>query len=283
MNSETQAGRGRKIGWICDWTVDELLGGAELTGRELLTAGQALGYDVKEITPRSQQSEIDWIIINNVRYFPLITISQMLTSKFIYFCHDPIILPIHQHLFSLAKHIFFYSPAQINYYTQFFPINLDKVSLCPAPIDPDKFYSLEKEDFAVSLSDLGANKGIYNIMQIAKENPSLRIELYGKNVIDYKSTPELSNLQYKGVIPYSEVPKILALAKIFIHCPVWLECFGRSVVEAYLSDCQLTVNQNVGAFSYSWNWQDKAEIKERLRKVPTDFWLQVGKIIESSK
>jgi hypothetical protein len=279
MNSEPLKQTGKRIGWIYDWTVDELLGGAELTGRELVTAGQALGYDVREITPRTQQREADWLIVNNVKYFTLVNINQMLASNFIYFCHDPIVLPIHQHLFSLAKHIFFYSPAQVNFYTQIFPINLDKVSLCPALIEPDKFYSQEKEDFAVSLCDIGVNKGIYNVMQIARENPTLRIELYGKDIMGYEPTSDLLNLQYKGLIPYQEVPKLLARAKYFIHHPVWLECYGRSVVEAYLSDCQHIVNQNIDALSYNWNWQDKNEVKERLRRVPVDFWSKIEDII----
>lgn len=270
-----------RILWINDWTVEELLGGAELTGRELVTAGKQLGFNVRELTPRTVASEGDWLILNNIRTFPLYQIQQMLNCRFLYFCHDPLVLPIHQQLFSLAKHIFFYSPAQQDFYLQRFYIDRDKVSICPAPIEAAQFYKNTqepKEDFAVALTDVAVNKGINNLVEFARKNASLRIELYGK-LVDLPEEPLPANLQYKGILPYPEVPQVLARAKYFVHLPNWLECFGRSVAEAYLSGCELKVNQNIGAFSCPLSWNDREELSQQFAQIPQMFWNTVNRVI----
>jgi hypothetical protein len=58
----------------------------------------------------------------------------------------------------------------------------------------------------------------------------------------------------------------------FIHLPNWTEPFGRVVMEAYLSGCELIVNDKIGAMSFDWDYSDYDEVKDKLQSSVKKFW-----------
>jgi glycosyltransferase involved in cell wall biosynthesis len=182
-------------------------------------------------------------------------------------------------LFGLARRVYFVSPAQQRLYTQGrgFPINPDKILLCPAPIDVDKFAPSAQKSGAVYVGKLGRDKGFDNLVAYARKT-GISLELYGRKEPGIE-IPPLPNLQYKGKVPYEQVPGILARAQIAVHLPNWLECYGRNVMEAYLSGCELVINGNVGAMSYDWDWSDRDAVREKVRRAPNDFWESIEAVV----
>jgi glycosyltransferase involved in cell wall biosynthesis len=79
-------------------------------------------------------------------------------------------------------------------------------------------------------------------------------------------TPEaLRYPGYRGGVPASGVPSLLARTQKVLLLPTWPEPFGRVAVEAALAGCELEVNSHVGAVSFGLdladpgNWRGSAE------------------------
>lgn len=266
---------------MADFTVAELLGGAELTCQQLIDAGRALGHEIVEITSRKphglRRNDYDLMIVNNVKHFRLIEIMAALKARFVYFCHDPLVLPIQATLFSRARRVIFCSPLQRRFYAERFSLADDRVVVMPPPIEASRFRPLEKEDYAVAVGEIGPHKGLEHVIRFAEEHPELPVRLYGRKASS-STIPSRPNLEYMGVAAYADVPRIVGHAKVFVHLPNCLECYGRAVMEAYLCGCELIVNGNIGALSFEWPWDDPNAVRENLARAPRDFWSLVTQL-----
>jgi glycosyltransferase involved in cell wall biosynthesis len=97
-----------------------------------------------------------------------------------------------------------------------------------------------------------ADKGPVQVEQWAEKNGG--VDFYGEGWEDSR------------VVDYDDLPEILARYKTFVHLPRVTEPFGRSVVEAWASGCELVVNRNVG----SVHWI--SEESDKLETAAEDFW-----------
>ena len=102
------------------------------------------------------------------------------------------------------------------------------------------------------------------VVSEAKGYENLKREYFHKNLVivgDIHPGVKLDFGDYRGKLPYSQIPDIMNRAKNFVYLPRWPEPQGRVVVEAALSGCNLIVNDNVGAMSFPFDISDPHNIQ----------------------
>jgi len=60
------------------------------------------------------------------------------------------------------------------------------------------------------------------------------------------------NISFHNPVSNKEVLEILGKTKTFICQPVWPEPSGRLAMEAFLSGCEMIINDRVGTFSFDF-------------------------------
>lgn len=259
-----------KIGYICDYSLSENLGGAEITNLIMIESGKDYGYDVVQITRNDfdpLQLNFDLLIVDNVATFSLEQVEYILRKPFIYFCQDTNLAPATNRMISNAIYSVFLSPLQLGFYRK--RLEFKDAYLIPSPVKADSFHSGDKKDLAIYVGLIAEHKGIENVISFARANPNMAVYLCGP--LDY-NLPNLANLVYKGILSEAELVNLYATAKYLIHLPETIEAFGRTILEAYFSDCILIVNKNIGCLSYDWDWSDKRLIARKVTNAPKEFW-----------
>jgi hypothetical protein len=109
-------------------------------------------------------------------------------------------------------------------------------------------------------------KGLVQAFEWAEENEP--VDFWGPMAPAVAETPRI---RIKGPVPHAHVPTILRLYKRFVFLPTAVEPFGRAVVEAWASGCELIANRNVGAL----HWIERPE---GLETAAADFWRLVGRL-----
>ena len=72
------------------------------------------------------------------------------------------------------------------------------------------------------------------------------------------------NVDYRGPVPYAQLPELLWQFETFVFLPSTLEPFGRVVAEAHAAGCEVWTNRNVGAMEWLGT--------PGLRNAAEDFW-----------
>jgi len=107
------------------------------------------------------------------------------------------------------------------------------------------------------VGNLHDGKGVIQIIEYAKKNPSVVFDFYYARSADYlvRQLKSLPNCNLIGFVPKEKIYENYNKYEYFIHIPMHFESFGRAVGEAYLSGCKLLVNDRVGALSYGWDYK----------------------------
>jgi glycosyltransferase involved in cell wall biosynthesis len=135
----------------------------------------------------------------------------------------------------------------------------------PAPIDQERFKPTRQirkhREGAVTVGTFGhPGKGQQLLIEWASENEPVDVYGYGAFF------PHHPTLRDKGELDPGDVPNVLWDHSTFVHLPSDVESFGRGVVEAWASGCELVVNRNVGALY----WIE--ENPEAISTAGEDFW-----------
>jgi len=263
-----------RVGWVADHFYPEHLGGAEITDYLMMKAGEERGYEIVrldkgKVSDYRNLAKLDFLIVSNVHSFSKEQIENILRKRYVLYLHDCVIDPHTPILLKHASLVIFLSPLHRRFFEERFIVPR-RVLVCPPPIEVGQYDASEKEDFAVYVGLIVKHKGIFNVLDYARRNPSLKIVLVGRSLVPNLSLPR--NVEYLGQLERGELLKLLSRAKYFIHLPEWVEAFGRAVAEAYLCGCQLIVNERVGFLSYPWNYDDREEVKRELSKSRDVFW-----------
>jgi glycosyltransferase involved in cell wall biosynthesis len=115
-------------------------------------------------------------------------------------------------------------------------------------------------------SALHAGKGLVQAFEWAEEHEP--VDFWGPLPYPVADT---ERIRVRGPVPPAHVPEILALYRRFLFLPSTVEPFGRAVVEAWASGCELVVNRNVGAL----HW---LEHPDALETAARDFWAIVEEL-----
>ncbi len=118
------------------------------------------------------------------------------------------------------------------------------VAFCPPPIPVERFIGRSEErEGACWIGRMYPEKGVLNAMRWSGQNKT-QTDFYGTGPF---RPGKAAYVQYCGPASYDLVPVILAQHETFVFLPNWVEPFGRTVAEAWLSGCKLEVNERIGA------------------------------------
>ena len=173
-----------------------------------------------------------------------------------------------QRLFAGAKTSYFVSPQHEEVMKCFVD---PKRSFVVRPIINTQMFfnaNLPREIPYLYVGTICEAKGVFNILKWAEENKidPVDIAFVGTNIsgVDLK----LMGFQYSPKLPYEDLPNVYNRTDTFIHFPRWPEPQGRTVVEAALCGCNLLVNDNVGATSFSFDLSKP----ENIDGAEQEFW-----------
>jgi len=284
-----------KIIFVADaYAKDYPFGGAELTTEAILKKSKLpikrlYSHEVNENTIK-ENLDYYWIFGNfyGVKENVLLQISQKINYSILEYdykyciyrsseihelstknkcnCHNEKRGKIVSIFFNNAKHLFWMSEAQKNFYLNLFPFLSKKDNIVLSSVfDEDDLQSLEsldtsnKNDKWIILSSKSLIKGISQSIEYAKKN-KLNYELVG-------------NLSRKDLL------EKLSVSKGLIFQPFGKDTCPRLVIEAKLLDCELIINDNVQHGKEEWFNLEKKEIISYLKNRPELFWSVIYKDI----
>lgn len=265
----------KTVAWISSRSYPEYEGGAEITEYVLMEKGRKQGLKI-DYWNKNPEKDYDLYLFGNTHdWYPQKVFDLIEGKRFVFFSHDPLIKEQTLRLLKNSFLVVFMSPK----HRDFFLSKLKKKKTLlqpPAFLDLEKWYSTKKENYAVYIGDLNEYKGVQNLYSYAKDHPETTFKVFGRNFASFPFT--LDNFHYYGWLPTEDVAKELAKAKYFVHLPSRVDPGPHMVIKAYLSDCELIVNENVGVLSYTeWNWDNKEEIKKKLREKTNTFWERINR------
>jgi len=276
-----------KIIWFDDYGLQDIPGGTQQTNHIIIKYGHQLGFDIVEYRPHQIEElkdENGLFILNGITRLRPKNLNWILENKpYIRYEHDywaKTHIARHPKLFENAILNIFLSPLHYEEHKHL----TDNYVLQPSPVENFRLLPniARRDNVCLSVGRADFHKGTHLVVEYAKERPYLKFEFYGwyPNDIVRKNIDVLPNCRRYHAVPNQLMPQIYASARYFIHLPTCKEAFGRTVLEAKLSGCQLILNQNIGATSYDWDWDNYEEIQRRNEGSPALFWDRIERILD---
>jgi len=300
-NKFKSVGKRPLVGWVQDTNI---YGGAELSNKVVIKAGEDLGYLFYVCTPESFDKnrliECDFLVINNFFFFEPMQFHFILDLLFEY--KKPYVKYEHDHreiigsdarpvlarlLFNQSFLNIFISPMQEKNHRRHLGMIIDPYYLLPPAIDTKIFKLLDniERDPKLAVNTCGRlyqSKGYYNMLQFALNKKDLKFEIYTR---DYKDMvgpfEQLKNVKVFPLVENDYLPKVYNRAAYTIHLPQALEACGRTIAEGILCGCKPLLNDNMGIKSFidlhvgdkKWFRYDK--FKSLIDQGPYSFWKAV--------
>lgn len=280
----------KKVLWLTDYTTKEVpAGGAEITDSWILKAARISNLNVDVIRPVDLRTDIldkaDLIIFSNNYEFKETTRNEVMRRKpYIAYSHDSgrwmDVLKQHPDMFNNALGSIFLSPLHRDTFNNYLA-TAKNVFCIPPHITLDfQDKGLSRENKIMFVGNIHDGKGIPDIIKFAKSHKNIHIDFYynrgqGNYISELRS---LKNCHMVGYVPKEQIYENYNKYKYFIHIPRHYESFGRAVGEAFLSGCNIIVNDNVGACSYGWDYKT---FRENTMKSHFLFWETIQNIIKS--
>jgi len=266
----------KKVCWFSDRLYPEYEGGAEKVDYMIREIGKKQGLQIDHWKDKPTLEYDLYILGNNHLWPPEKTFSLIEGRDYAFFRHDPLANEHTYELLNKAHVVIFPSPGLRTFYEK--RVHLKNVMYQPwASITEEwnNYHPSQKEEFALYIGDLNRYKGIYNLIEYAKDHPDMLFKVYGRNIENVNFT--LSNIQYFGWLPENKMVETLSKAKYWVQLPSMIDPFPQTIVKAYLSGCEIITNRNMGCFTYpDWNWNDPEDIKKKLKEYQETFWQRLN-------
>jgi glycosyltransferase involved in cell wall biosynthesis len=277
--------------FIHDHDVTEIPdGGAQQTTAELI---RRCPYDIDLALPATidgfDLEAFDLLIVSNCKFFSRPQLERILAHRcfikherdYYNLVHDDHV-DIRKAMFEKARAAVFLSPGHAMQFQAEHPdIDWSGVNLAvsPPPVDPAKFnpWGSRRRPVYAFTAALHQHKGVDNFVNMARLNPGMKFEAYGRGPLR-PQLEEVDNIEYKGTIPFEDMPDLFNEVAGFVHLPNWLEPYGRAAAEARLCGCEVVVNDRVGAATFPWFW-DYPVLMVKMLKAAGDFWKNAGGLV----
>lgn len=257
--------------------------GAELTIKELMEIGSHKGFKIsidllKNFeTSKKKINHSDLVVLNSTSRcdFEIELLNYLMTSSVPYIklefdynfcirrnilctvdrnvksCCNPDKFHIYRKLFSNSKLNIFQSPKHYQAHFDFYGEAVAEHLIMPPTVQVEKLKPAEiKQDHTIPFfGDLNYMKGGDAYVDFALEHPEMKFTVYGENRLR-REMPE--NISFHKPITNIEVLEILGKTKYFFCQPVWPEPSGRLAAEAFLSGCEMIINEKIGTFSFDF-------------------------------
>jgi glycosyltransferase involved in cell wall biosynthesis len=292
----------KNIVWLQDCSSDEQVGGSEITSDAAYNHGKNLGFNAVIMTvSRTKILNMDldlvlewgdWFVLNNIKYwmerYPGFLTRIIETKSFIRWEHDYLWdhgwpLELIKQIFTTSKMNVFMSPLHMREHIHRIP----EIGAHPKNITMPSFVELKlfkpvdgvvrKPNSVIYAGRTVGHKGFNNVIDHARNNPSLSYDVYNLDNVLYDNLP--ANITIKGAVVHTELPAIYSSYEHCIHLPNWTEPAGRSVVEATLCGCKCILNDNVGIKSYPWFTQNIDKLRTALQIQTALFWFEMCRVM----
>lgn len=234
-----------KVGWLQD-PETEVIGGAELTCRELLSHVPP-GVEVVPMPSGGVARGMDVYVVQNCTSYREEDIPN-LKAPVVKYVHD--VWPhgdpnLRWWLCHRAQLLIWLSPLQRKHFHH--DVTIPEVLMPPAmdlrPFREAAAEGMPRADRTLWLGQMTwAGKGIDNVVAWASQNGV--VDFYGAGPFEPAPGP---NVNPCGQMPYHAVPALMAQYRRFVHLPSGIEAFSRTVIEAAAAGCEVATNTNVGA------------------------------------
>lgn len=276
-----------RIAWINDHQTG---GGAERTNCAAMEVSPFRG-SIDLVTPERFSCDYEFFIINNSRLFTELQLEWIVRNRpFAVYSHDVLPtthVPLRYEMFYLSSLNIFLSPLHLRETEIRYGIRIPRAVAIPSIFTParlDRLATRRERPRSKSTCWVGSiykHKGIDNVLLWAREN-GVAVDFYGSG--DPVLTAQLGFSSYANYHGPIEDPLLLyGNHGKFIHLPGSVEACGRSVIEAYLSGCEMVVDtEKVGFFSYGLDFRDGDSVAEFLTGAGIRFWDQMARAMEHS-
>lgn len=287
---KVKVGMSAKIAWVHDNTLQEVAsGGAERTNSLLVQAipdDLELSFLTPSLLTDKDMLKSDLLIVSNVKLFGVEqlkwiddTNKKIRVERDYWNLIDDTHKPYKKSIWEGSVAGVFTSPAHRDEYLKLHPgITFpDTLFTIPSPIETYNFWRRKKENIIVYIGALDIHKGIVDVLEWAKTQ-GLIVIVHGQGRLR-RWVASHPNARYGGVISYDAIAQLLGKAMMFIHRPVWVEPYGRTVIEARLSGCQLLLNDRIGCLSYDWWGEENSYLRYFLPTQGKVFWDTILEVI----
>jgi len=296
-----------KIGWFNDQDPWLKQGGAALTDFSHIIFGiKERGVDIDIVTPSNVggliDEDYDLLVLSNCVTFPKETIKHFCKRfPYIVFTHDyyfckfrlhfsgrpdikdsPLCLfwkEIHQG----AKKNIFLSPLHREMHEIIFDKEVLGKEICiPSNLETD-FWKPNPDvkkirNSVLNINGLAIFKGRYVINDYVKQHPELKFTFAGGG-----TQLRLPNCQYIGAVTRQKLRELYWQHEYVMLLPETSQPCERVACEALLCGNKILYNDNVGLFSFPWNFKDRKEVRNLLRQAGPGFWDEVYEVYEQEK
>lgn len=232
--------------------LDGTIGGAELTMQEFAAA-------TPEGVEHVELEDADTVVVGNCVTFPE-SLRGRLSGKKVYRYFNDVDAhskPALRRWFLKNATCIFISERQVAH----FPDAPKDYHLIPPPVDLERFrppLNTKREGTVSVATWQGPGKGAAEVEKFAREHGP--VIAFGTGSF-YPAGP---NVEFRGPVPYAQLPELLWQFETFVFLPTTLEPFGRVVAEAHAAGCDVWTNRNVGAMEWLGT--------PGLRNAASDFW-----------
>jgi hypothetical protein len=266
-----------KVGWLQHKI--SVVGGAEMSCQTLIENAPEWAEVIWCPPNKRPPRDIDVFVIQNcVTYGPR-WIEELALKPVIKQVRDPWFAGsavLRRWILDNAELLIFSSPTQIEHFRYPFSARTHAI---PVPVDLEPFRkNAESEDrFGyVFVGRADVFKGVNYAIDWALTN-SKPLDIIGNcEYMSFGSLPP--NIRLVGRQEYEWVAERLGKAVGYVAFPVWVEAFGRSVVEAWASGCEiiLDADSRIGAIWWIENEPERLGYEGPIG----EFWNDVKKVLK---
>lgn len=278
------------------------LGGTASNDKGMIKKGISKGHSIEIITPQyikhKSITDPDLVILSNIMYFPKDYIEKIMDNfKVVTFnhdynfcnhrlyypmrekCKDCINKPFWEKIFKKSKLNIFLSPLHYEAHKHVFSQEiLEPRAIIPSCLDVGRWKPIEgvkkEKNTVVGINCLLPFKGRYPVHNYAKNHPDYKFTFIGE-----QQEISLPNCEYVQYVPNEDMAEYLQKFEYFIHLPDTPQPFERTCAEAYLSGLKMIKNENIGFFSYPWDYKDREDVRFKLRQAAVGFWDEIDKVL----
>ncbi|MFZ3077892.1 MAG: glycosyltransferase family 4 protein [Candidatus Aenigmatarchaeota archaeon] len=133
-------------------------------------------------------------------------------------------------------------------------------------IDPREFKPKKKEKYVLFVGRLEKQKGIENLIKVAKDLPDIKFKIVGKGDIEKLKKTASKNVQFLGVKTGKELQNLFSHALVFC-LPSVAETFGLVLLEAMASGCAIVSTVPLDYRGVKVQYGDNESLKHAIRNL----------------
>tara|TARA_R100000700_G_C3165419_1_gene140598 strand:+ start:329 stop:1180 length:852 start_codon:yes stop_codon:yes gene_type:complete len=282
-----------RILFVSDFTLEQTLGGAQVSNSLIIKRGRELGHEIIEHDYTSSitnfLSYYDLLISSNLevisRQSHEIVNSVIKHPNHIRLEHDSCLYlnnDLRQKLFESSKLNFFLSDFHISFFRENYGDYFKNVEINYDPIDTSVFFkgNQEKQYDIVYCGYIHPLKGVNNLVKFSLENPSRQIDVFGWGDGNIESIfNNLSNVNFHAARTCEEIADIFRKSKAIYHHPIVNEPFCRMIGEALLCGIEEVIGAKEKIGSYlEFEKVGREKFAEKCSTATENFWNKIEKL-----